>query len=403
MTAARKVWNRLPSRKAVSRLLRSTPWSFLGCAKLALAFISAGTLLFGVLVPSSQAQEQPQASIEPDQFYRARVVEIVRDEAEESFQFPGASAFNQVLKAELESGERAGRTIELNYGGVKNQERLNVGDGIVVVSPGGTQDTEQFFIFDRYRLTPLLWIIGFFFFVIIAFARWRGVTSLIGLGVSVLVLTMYVVPQILAGANALVVTLLGSLVIAVVSIYLAHGFSRRTTVAVGSTLITICIALGFSVVFVFLAKLLGVGSEEAFYLQMAPVQNINLRGLLLGGIIVGALGVLDDITTAQAAAVDEIAKANPRLSRRELFQRGMSVGKEHITSLVNTLVLAYAGASFPALLLFTINARPAWVVLNTETIAEEIVRTLVGSIALICAVPITCALAAYFLRNQQVH
>jgi uncharacterized membrane protein len=214
------------------------------------------------------------------------------------------------------------------------------------------------------------------------------------------VLAFYIVPQLLAGGNPLAVILIGALCMATFSLYLAHGFTRRTTVAVVSTLITICIALLLSVVFVAATKLLGMGSEEALYLQSAPGTSINLKGLLLGGIIVGALGVLDDITTAQAAAVDEIAKANPILSTQELFRRGLSVGGEHITSLVNTLVLAYAGTSFPALLLFTLYERPLWVVMNTEVITEEIVRTLVGSIALMCAVPITTLLAAYFLRGS---
>ncbi len=182
--------------------------------------------------------------------------------------------------------------------------------------------------------------------------------------------------------------------IATVSIYVAHGFNRRTSVAVGGTLISICIAIGTSLLFVWMGKLFGVGAEETLYLQTAGIGNINLQGLLLGGIIIGALGVLDDITTAQSAAVAEIADANPSLTSGELLKRGLSVGKEHITSLVNTLVLAYAGASFPALLLFVVYERPWWVVANTELIAEEIVRTLVGSIALMCAVPITTAIAA---------
>ncbi|MEK7499241.1 MAG: YibE/F family protein, partial [Patescibacteria group bacterium] len=214
------------------------------------------------------------------------------------------------------------------------------------------------------------------------------------------VLGFYIVPKILAGQNPLVVTIIGSFFIATTALYLAHGFNKRTTVALGSTLITILIAIALSTSFVHLTNLTGIGSEEAFYLQTSPVQGINLKGLLLGGIIIGALGVLDDITTGQAAAVDEIFKANPMMTRRELISRSLSVGREHITSLVNTLALAYAGASFPTLLLFIIYQRPFWVVMNTESISEEVVRTLVGSIALMCAVPITTALAAYFLTGK---
>ena len=136
-------------------------------------------------------------------------------------------------------------------------------------------------------------------------------------------------------------------------------------------------------------------------MQSGISNNINLRGLLLGGIIIGVLGILDDITTAQAAATEEIFKANRRLGFSELYSRAFSVGREHITSLVNTLVLAYAGASLPLFLLFTLHIQPWWVTLNSETIAEEIVRTLVGSMTLTLAVPITTGLAAYYYTKTK--
>jgi uncharacterized membrane protein len=144
-----------------------------------------------------------------------------------------------------------------------------------------------------------------------------------------------------------------------------------------------------------------MGSEEAFYLQFAPGASINLRGLLLGGIIIGVMGILDDITTAQTAVVEQIYHANPTLSARELYQRGSIVGREHILSLVNTLVLAYTGASLPLILLFKIYERPAWVTLNSEIIMEEIIRMLVGSITLIIAVPITTFIAAEYYSKKK--
>jgi uncharacterized membrane protein len=157
-----------------------------------------------------------------------------------------------------------------------------------------------------------------------------------------------------------------------------------------------------------LTHLTGGGTEEAFYLQIGVLSTLNLRGLLLGGIIIGALGVLDDITTAQTAAVDEISKANPSLRFEELVKRGHSIGREHITSLVNTLALAYVGASLPLLLIFSAaHSEPLWVLLNREYIIEELVRTLIGSITLILGVPISTLLAALFLRAdphaQPVH
>lgn len=326
-----------------------------------------------------------------EEFYRGEVVEIL-EERQEEFGLGGTRPFSQKLKVKLLDGPRTGEEVVIDYGFLVGGQKLEVGERVVVVTPNDTA-----YIFDRYRLPALSVILGIFVMLAIIFAGWRGLTSLLGLGASVLVLALFVVPQIMAGKNPLLISLIGALAIALISIYLAHGVSRRTTVAVVSTLITIALAIGLAQLFVAWANLMGTGSEEAFYLQTSPVAFINLKGLLLGGIIIGALGVLDDITTAQAAAVFEIWRAKPTLSRRELFRRGMAVGREHITSLINTLALAYVGASFPALLLFTVYQRPWWVVTNTETITEEIIRTLVGSTALMIAVPITTLLAAYWL------
>ncbi|MCL6641096.1 MAG: YibE/F family protein, partial [Candidatus Rokubacteria bacterium] len=270
----------------------------------------------------------------------------------------------------------------------------------VLLIRGAAPGVSAYEVVDRDRLVPLAAAFALFVAAAIAFSRWQGVTALLGLGISLLVLARFVVPRILAGGHPLGVTLAGAVMIALTSIYLAHGANRRTTVALAGLLITLGAAAGLAILFVSLARLSGAGSEEAVLLQVGHLGGVNLRGLLLGGILLGALGVLDDITTAQAAAVEEISRANPRLGPAELYRRGLSVGREHITALVNTLVLAYAGASLPLFLLFTINPdQPLWVTLNTEFVAEEIVRTLVGSIALVLAVPVTTVLAARFLRG----
>jgi uncharacterized membrane protein len=186
--------------------------------------------------------------------------------------------------------------------------------------------------------------------------------------------------------------------------FLAHGFNKQTTLAFGSTLITLIGAAILSVIFVSLTRLTGAGTEEAFYLQFGSLEKLNLQGLLLGGIMIGVLGVLDDITTGQTAAVYEIHKADPKLKLADLYKRGINVGKEHIASLVNTLVLAYAGASLPLFLIFNLNdSIPLWVNLNSEFIIEEIIRTLVGSTALVLAVPISTFIAARSLTQPPKH
>jgi uncharacterized membrane protein len=253
-----------------------------------------------------------------------------------------------------------------------------------------------YYISDEYRLGPLALIFAAFFGLAVLFGRLKGFTSALGMLFSVAVIGLFVVPRIAAGSDPLAVTLVGSLVIAVVSLLVAHGLNRRTAVALVATVLTLGAAAALAYAFVEFASLMGLGSEEAGYLQLVGLDRINLKGLLLGGIIIGTLGVLDDVTTAQSAAVEEIGRADPTLGPAELYRRGISIGGEHIASLVNTLVLAYAGASLPLFLLFTagIASQPWWVVLNSEFIAEEVVRTLVGSSALILAVPLSTAIAA---------
>lgn len=359
---------------------------------------SLGCALTVVWYAGPVAAQTATPPVPQDAFYKGEIIEVVKEQRAE-LDMVGTQPLLQTVQVRLTSGPQAGRELELEYGALSEAQQLHAGERVVILVPD-TTEPDRVYVFEKDRRSALYLSIAAFLVLTVVFARGRGAAALVGLAFSIIVLAWFVVPRIMAGDNPLLVSLLGSLCIASVSIYLAHGFNRKTSVALAGTIITVVIAIGCAVLLVHLAKLFGMGSEEAYYLQLAPINRINLRGLLLGGIIIGALGVLDDITTAQAAAVQEIARANPSLSRAELFRRGSVIGREHITSLVNTLVLAYAGASFPALLLFTIYQRPLWVVLNTEVIAEEIVRTLVGSIALMCAVPITTLLAAHFLRQQ---
>ncbi len=350
--------------------------------------------------PSEDLAQLAPEQTGPDTFYKARVVEVTNTKDEENLGIAGADAFTQDVRVQILDGDKKGVQAQLPYGGLSRDQLLKVGETIVIVKPG--TNNGSLYVFDRYRLPPLFVLLALFVLIAVLLAGWRAVTSIAGLGVSIAVLGFFIIPRILAGSNPFWVISVGAIGISIVSLYLAHGFSKRTTVALASTLVTVVCAMVFSIWAVRITHLFGVGSEEAFYLQSGILSGIDLRGLLLGGIVIGLLGVLDDVTTAQVAAVDEIAKANPLLSAKELYKRGLSVGKEHITSLINTLALAYAGTAFPALLLFVIYERPAWVVLNTEAVAEEVVRTLVGSIVLIAAVPLATYLATKFLIDKRV-
>jgi len=335
-----------------------------------------------------------------DVFYRGVIVGEPAEQIQTEF---GQTLIIQTATVKLQNGPEEGRELELDFQmaeGTVGRAKLDDGDRVIVGKAVFPDDT-VYYISDVYRLHGL-WILGgLFLLLVLLLARWAGIRSLIGLLVSFAVIIYYIVPRIIEGQNALMVGFVGTLVIATVSIFVAHGFRSRTTIAFVSTLITVMAALGIAVFFTDMMHLFGLGSEEAFLLQTSPEKIFNLRGILLAGIIIGTLGVLDDITTAQAAVVEELHLANESLSRHELYKRGSSVGREHIISLVNTLVLAYTGAALPLLLLFDLYDQPTWLVLNSEIIIEEVVRMLVGSIALILAVPLTTGLAAWYYTKKK--
>lgn len=306
----------------------------------------------------------------------------------------------QSVKVEMKGGE----VVQAEYvvvGEVENSLQLDVGDRVVVNFVENVSDGSQYQVVDVYRLNVLLFLFAFLVLVACVFSGWNAIFSFIGLAFSIFVLIFVIVKGILAGYNPLLVSIAGAFLISVVSVYLGHGLTKRTTIAIMGIVSTLVFVGIMSVIFVKLGSLFGMGSEEAFFLQLDSGNSVNLQGIFLAGIVIGTLGVLDDITTSQVAVVDELHKANNKLTSLQLYKRAISVGKEHITALINTLVLAYAGASMPLFILFVQDGiQPVWSLLNGEFIAEEIVRTLLGSLALILSVPVTTMLAAKFLHKD---
>ncbi|HRH31838.1 MAG TPA: YibE/F family protein [bacterium] len=327
-------------------------------------------------------------------YARGKVMEVVEDKAVADS--PMAES-EQVVLVEVLKGEDKGEAVTITYifsSANYDDLKLEEGDRVVIAKVNDARG-DNYYILDSYRLSTIFIYVAIFAFAAIVFGRSRGAGSLVGLGASLAILMLFVVPQIIQGGNPLMISFLGSCAIAIVSLLLAHGFNRRAFVALAATLMALVAAFILAIVAGAFAHLSGTGTEQAIYLQLSYLPNLDLRGLLLGSIVIGALGVLDDVTTAQVAAVEEIGLANENLGVGELYKRGISVGREHIAALVNTLILAYAGASFPLFMLFALpDHPPLWVVLNSESIIEEILRALVGGTALMLAVPISTALAA---------
>ncbi len=316
---------------------------------------------------------------------------------------PTGSAIVQKVRIKITRGIEQGQEITADNNVPSNDPAgfsLAVGDR-VVVAKNYAVDGDFYCVTDLAR-TRQLWVIGAFFVILaVMLGRKRGVTSLVGLAISIAVIFLFIIPRILAGNNPAVISAIGGAMILFPSLYLAHGFRIRTTIALIGTMITLGIAIILDVIFVRYTNLLGTSEEAAFFLSLTPDTPIDVVSVLIGGIIIGTLGVLDDITTSQAAIVHELHDANPALSSYELYRRALSVGREHIASLINTLALAYVGAALPVLLLFSVNKiQPLWVIMNNQDIAEEIVRTVVGSSTLILAVPITTALAAAYFGKR---
>ena len=301
-------------------------------------------------------------------------------------------------------GPIRGSEFSFNFSGGENQRGFEPGDKIIVNPTQTTEgvelpeDVPPYGFVDFQRGTPLLLLTAIFVFVVILLSRLKGVTSLLGLGISLLILVRFVLPAILEGSSPIAVAIIGGAAIMFAALYLSHGVNVRTTCAVLGTLISLALTGILAVVFVELGHLTGFASDEATFLQVSA-QQINLQGLLLGGIIIGTLGVLDDVTITQASAVWEIRLANRAYGFVHLYNAGIRIGRDHIASTVNTLVLAYVGAALPLLILFTVSSTGFSNVITSEVVAEEIVRTLVGSIGLMASVPITTGLTAWVLTR----
>ena len=230
---------------------------------------------------------------------------------------------------------------------------------------------------------------------------WRGVRSLIALALTLVVIVKIVVPLILAGRDPVWVAILAATGVTIATFLLTEGFRSQTVAAAVGTFASLALVAGLAIMFDQLARFTQFrGSEDATYLQAVGLPNIDIGGLLLAGIIFGALGILDDVTLTQAATVSELNAASPSLSRMVLATRAMNVGRSHIAATVNTLFLAYVGASLPLIVLFAAGRQDPLLTASMEVVAVEVVRAVVGSIGIVLAVPLTTAVAAVLVDRS---
>jgi len=345
---------------------------------------------------ATAALPDPQSAI-TYQTRQGTITELV-SQTEQAYP-DGTNTLQQIFKIQLDSSKE----IEVMIERLSKDDKFayKVGDS-VVVNEEVINDQSSYYIADHVRTPGLALVFGMFVLVILVVSGWHGVRSLIGLGSSFVVIFYFILPFLEQGYNPIFVAIVGALFIMLVTFYLSHGFNYKTHLAVAGTFLSLIATGILSLIFISITKLTGFATEEAVFLQITKGDGFNAQGMLLAGIIIGTLGVLDDITLSQASIVQELIQANPKLNPRKLFIKAMNVGKDHIASLVNTLVLVYTGASLPLLLLFKDSQISTLELLNYEMIAEEIVRTLVGSAGLVLAVPLTTLLAV-LIKDKLLH
>jgi uncharacterized membrane protein len=372
--------------------------------------IAVGLLVLGVAAGLAILWPRGDANVRQTQpitgLGTAEVVSVTAGGCE-SYAGPGC----RVARIELQSGPDEGRRSFVTMPGGQATPALSSGDRIRVVRNAPSEvgqgqaprlddpSAQAFSFIDFERRLPLLWLAVAFGALVVVLGRLHGVRALLGLGISLAIVIEFIVPAMLHGRPTLPVALIGSLAAMLVTMLLSHGLGLKSAAAMLGTasalILTVLLAMGA----VEIAHITGLSSEEATYVQLTADRRLSIEGLVIAGIVIGTLGVLDDVTISQSSTVLALRRANPRLPFVRLFNEGLSVGRDHLTAAVNTLVLAYAGAALPLLLIFSTDQIPFDEAVNRELVAEQIVAMLVGSTGLIAAVPLTTALAALLVSR----
>ncbi len=364
------------------------PWQWVVMAAV------AGVLLAWMAWTSPRPHVPPLGQTDP--LVRARVTAVLetgtwQDES-------GRTRPVQRIELRLLEGEFAGVLLEAEYGRyqpIPEGFRLRAGDEVWVTVQRTPDGFLQAYVVDVVRVGRLGWLAALFVLATLLISGWKGLRSLLAMAYSLGVIVFYIIPRILAGQDPVWVSVTGAIVLLGVTLYFTYGLTWKTHAAVISMAAALLLTGGLAWFSVWFTRLTGTGAEEALFLVQLSGVQLNLRGLLLGGMIIGALGVLDDLVTTQAAAVFELYDANPTMPITTLIRRAMRIGQDHVAATVNTLVLAYAGTALPLLLLFTVGREPWTRLLNYEFMAEEVVRTLAGALGLIASIPLTTVVAAW--------
>lgn len=362
--------------------------------------ICAVAAVFGVVslwpdsATVSHLQDKAQFAAPGVTFQKARVAKVQKACPPNQQGETAESSTCGNLEVVLTTGPEKGADEAVGVPAAVTASGVATGDTVRLMRVPAQAGAPAAYSFDEVvRLKPLWWLAAAFVIVVALVARVRGLLALVSLGFGGFVLFRFMLPALLSGSDGLAVSLVGSAAIMFVVLYLAHGPSIRTSAALAGTLLGIGITAGVGLLAVHGASLSGSGSEDTALLS-AFAGSVSFQGLLTCALVIAGLGVLNDVTITQASSVWELREAGPELSRRSLFTSAMRIGRDHIASTIYTIVFAYAGSALAVLLLLSLYDRPVLDLLSSESIAEEIVRTLASGIGLVLAVPVTTAIAA---------
>lgn len=308
---------------------------------------------------------------------------------------------NSFVRVEnTQTGER--HSIESSFD-IAGSSQYHEGDKILVNHIIMEDGSQTLVIVDMVRGGPVLFLVIFFVFLVILVGGKQGVRSLFSLCLTFIAIIFVIIPLILKGWNPVFVVAFGGSIAMLFAIYITHGFNRKSHASYISLVITLLIASIASAIFVRLTSLTGFVHDEATFLVILGYTEMDMRGVLLAAILIGSLGVMDDLIVSQVSLVKELKETNPSIEKRKLFRSAFRVGRDHISSMVNTLFLAYAGTAFHLLILFYLQNPPfdsIGSILNNEIVATEIIRTLTGSIALLLSMPIATWIGVRFYQKK---
>ena len=307
----------------------------------------------------------------------------------------------QRLEVELDGSLYRGERVTVEWGGRRALNPgglLREGDRVLLtVTRDGTQRTYS--IQEVVRVTALAPFFALLVVALVVIARLKGLAALAGLGASIAVFLLAIVPALQRGEDPLLATVIGSAAVLVAAVFVVHGFNRKSVAALGGTLAGLVVVAGLGALALSLARITGLGTEDAIFLSVATEGRIDIARLALAGVIVGSLGALVDMSVGQASTTFELASVDPGLRGRALYFSALNVGRDHIGSLINTLALAYFGGALPLVLLLSLGFQPLSVALNSEEIVESALTVLVASIGLVLCVPVTTGVAVALARD----